>query len=161
MKKKRKNVLLKTMWKTWNVLKLLTFAILKVKILFKYCCYHKNFCCMLFNRWIFTYIQYKIYGNEWKHPSICTLQVAIFLVFLTFWYLQSAFTFILHLLFHGSGLSYELGICIRTGYIVWACGGLPCGEWSDLRLARHAFFLVLQEGEKAIDDRGCRDQNYF
>jgi hypothetical protein len=63
--------------------------------------------------------------------------------------------------FHGPGLRYELGICIRTGYIVWACGGLPCGEWSDLRLARHAFVLGLQEGEKAIADRGYRDYHYF
>ncbi|EFX70022.1 hypothetical protein DAPPUDRAFT_113096 [Daphnia pulex] len=30
--------------------------------------------------------------------------------------------------FHGPGLRYELAICIQTGDIVWAYGGLPCGE---------------------------------
>lgn len=63
--------------------------------------------------------------------------------------------------FHGPGLRYELGICIRTGYIVLACGVLPCGEWSDLRLARHACVLGIREGEKAIADQGYRDHNYF
>ena len=59
--------------------------------------------------------------------------------------------------FHGPGLRYELGMCIRTGDIVWAYGGLPCGEW----LARDAFVLGLRPGEKAIVDQGYRDPNYF
>ena len=41
--------------------------------------------------------------------------------------------------FNGPGLRYEVALCIRTGDIVWVNGGLPCGEWSDLRLARNAF----------------------
>ncbi len=40
--------------------------------------------------------------------------------------------------FNGPGLRYEIGICIRTGDVVWAHGGMPCGEWPDLRLARNA-----------------------
>lgn len=63
--------------------------------------------------------------------------------------------------FHGPGLRYEIGICIRTGDIVWAYGGFPCGEWSDLKLARSTFVLGLREGEKAIADRGYNDLNYF
>ena len=63
--------------------------------------------------------------------------------------------------FHGPGLRYELEICTRTGDIVWAYGGLPCGEWPDLRLARSAFILGLRVGEKAINDRGYNDPNYF
>ncbi|KAK4027025.1 hypothetical protein OUZ56_016043 [Daphnia magna] len=63
--------------------------------------------------------------------------------------------------FHGPGLRYELAICIRTGDIVWAYGGLPCGEWSDLRLARDVFIFGLREGEKAIADRGYNDPNFF
>ncbi len=59
--------------------------------------------------------------------------------------------------FHGPGLRYELAICIRTGDIVWAYCGLPCGEWSDLRLARDVFIFGLREGEKAIADRGYND----
>ena len=63
--------------------------------------------------------------------------------------------------FHGPGLRYEIGICIRTGHVVWAYGGLPCGEWPDLRLARSHFILKLQAGEKAIADRGYNDQNFL
>ena len=63
--------------------------------------------------------------------------------------------------FHGPGIRYEIGICIRTGHVVWAYGGLPCGEWPDLRLARSHFILKLQAGEKAIADRGYNDQNFL
>ena len=63
--------------------------------------------------------------------------------------------------FHGPGLRYEIGICILTGHIVWVHGGLPCGEWSDLRLARDAFIHRLQPHEKALADKGYKDQHYF
>ena len=63
--------------------------------------------------------------------------------------------------FHGPGLRYEIGICIRTGYVVWAYGGFPCGQWPDLNLARDNFIHRLDPGEKALGDRGYRDQNYF
>ena len=63
--------------------------------------------------------------------------------------------------FNGPGLRYEIGLCIRTGDIVWAHGGLPCGQWPDLRLARDAFIGHLQPGEKALADRGYRDCNHF
>jgi hypothetical protein len=60
--------------------------------------------------------------------------------------------------FHGTGLRYEIGLCIRTGEIFWAHGGLPCGAWPDLRLARDAIIHVLDPGERIIADRGYRDQ---
>lgn len=63
--------------------------------------------------------------------------------------------------FNGPGLRYEVGLCIRTGDIVWAHGGLPCGEWPDLRLARNAFISGLQPGEKALADGGYRDNDFF
>ncbi|XP_045034955.1 uncharacterized protein LOC116930552 [Daphnia magna] len=63
--------------------------------------------------------------------------------------------------FRGAGLRYEIGLCIRTGNIVWAHGGYPCGEWPDLRLARDAFIHHLGIGEKALADKGYRDNNYF
>ena len=63
--------------------------------------------------------------------------------------------------FNGPGLRYEIAICIRTGDIVWAHGGVPCGEWPDLRLARNAFIDRLLPGEKAIADGGYRDHHYF
>ena len=63
--------------------------------------------------------------------------------------------------FRGPGLRYEVGLCIRTGHIVWAYGGLPCGEWSDLKLARNVFIHRLLPNEKALADKGYRDQNFF
>ena len=63
--------------------------------------------------------------------------------------------------FHGPGFRYEIGLCIRTGEIVWAHGGLPCGARPDLRLARDAFIHVLDPGERIIADRGYRDQTFF
>jgi len=44
--------------------------------------------------------------------------------------------------FHGPGVRYELAFCIRTGDIVWAYGGVLCGEWADLRLVRDVFIIV-------------------
>ena len=63
--------------------------------------------------------------------------------------------------FNGPGLCSEVGICIRTGDIVWAHGGLPCGEWPDLRLARNAIIAALQPGGKIIADRGYNDPIFF
>ena len=63
--------------------------------------------------------------------------------------------------FRGPGIRYEIGLCIKTGNIVLAHGGYPCGEWSDLRLARDAFINHLEIGEKAVADKGYRDNNYF
>ena len=58
-------------------------------------------------------------------------------------------------------MRYEVGIFIRTGDIVKAHGGLPCGEWPDLRLARNAILEALRPGEKIMADRGYNDPNYF
>ena len=63
--------------------------------------------------------------------------------------------------FNGPGLRYEIGLSIFTGHILWAHGGLPCGEWPDIRLARDAFVDHLQRGENVLADKGYRDQNFF
>ena len=63
--------------------------------------------------------------------------------------------------FHGPGFRYEIGLCIRTGEIVWAHGGLPCGAWPDLRLARDAIIHVLDPGKRIIAGRGYRDQIFL
>jgi hypothetical protein len=58
-------------------------------------------------------------------------------------------------------LRYEVGICIQSGKIVWFNGGVPCGEWPDLRLARNAFTAMLDAGERALADKGYNDRNCF
>lgn len=52
--------------------------------------------------------------------------------------------------FRIAGLRYEIGLNIRTGYMVWVHGGVPCGLFPDLKLARQAFVIMLNEGERAI-----------
>lgn len=47
--------------------------------------------------------------------------------------------------FKGPGIRYEIGISIVEGDIVWAVGGVPCGEWSDLKIAK---FLYVKYAEK-------------
>ena len=63
--------------------------------------------------------------------------------------------------FNGPGLRYEIAIFIRTGDIVWAHGGVPCGEWPDLSLARNGFIDRPLPGEKSTADGGYRDHHYF
>lgn len=63
--------------------------------------------------------------------------------------------------FKGSGLRYEIGLCIKTGEIVWKNGGYPCGDWPDINIAKHLFVHFLEPGEKALADKGYRDNSYF
>lgn len=63
--------------------------------------------------------------------------------------------------FHGPGLRYEIGLCIRTGQIVWVNGGYPCGEYSDLKLAREAYVLAVNRGELTLGDKGYNDRALF
>lgn len=58
-------------------------------------------------------------------------------------------------------MRYEVGLCIRTGHIVWVNGGFPCGEYSDLKLAREAYVLFVDPGEKTFADKGYRDKDFF
>jgi hypothetical protein len=62
---------------------------------------------------------------------------------------------------NGPGVRYEIALCIKSGEIVWAFGGLPCGEYPDLKLARVRFTSELRAGEKAVADRTYRDDTYF
>lgn len=63
--------------------------------------------------------------------------------------------------FKAAGLRYEIGLCLRTGEIVWAHGGYPCGAYPDLRLAREMFVTFLEPGERTMADRGYNDATYF
>lgn len=63
--------------------------------------------------------------------------------------------------FKASGLRYEIGLCIRTGHIVWGNGGYPCGDWPDLKIARQIFVNFLEPNEKSLADKGYNDLKYF
>lgn len=62
--------------------------------------------------------------------------------------------------FKGPGLRYEIGISIHSGDIVWASGGVPCGLYPDIKLAKE-LYVHFAENEVTLADKGYRDQNYF
>jgi hypothetical protein len=62
---------------------------------------------------------------------------------------------------NAAGLRYEIGLNIKAGTIVWVNGGVPCGTWSDLKLARSAYTSAIVRGEMTIADDGYGDSNYF
>ncbi len=63
--------------------------------------------------------------------------------------------------FKGAGIRYEIGLNIKTGDIVWANGGYPCGRWPDLKIARDLLIHKLGTDEKVIADDGYQDKKYF
>lgn len=44
---------------------------------------------------------------------------------------------------------------------MWKNGGYPCGEFPDLKLAREAYVLLVDEGELTMADKGYNDPKYF
>ena len=56
--------------------------------------------------------------------------------------------------FKGSGLRYEVGVCILTGKIVWINGPFECGIWPDIKISRSALMLKLEDGERVKADDG-------
>lgn len=62
---------------------------------------------------------------------------------------------------NGPGVKYEIGLCINSGHIVWVNGGVPCGVWSDLKLAREEYVLQVQPNELTIADDTYKDARYF
>ena len=55
--------------------------------------------------------------------------------------------------FQGAGLRYEVGICIRTGDIVWFNGPYPCGWGPDIKIFNQKLKILLQTFEKVMADR--------
>ena len=56
--------------------------------------------------------------------------------------------------FKRSGLRYEIGLCIKTGWICWVFGGLPCGDWVDVDIFRLALKHELDEHDRVEADDG-------
>lgn len=45
--------------------------------------------------------------------------------------------------------------------MVWVFGGYPCGMYPDLKLTREAFVPSLITGERAMADKGYKDEKHF
>lgn len=54
----------------------------------------------------------------------------------------------------GSGVRYEVGICILTGDIVWIEGPYACGDWPDINIFRRSMIHYLDDGERVEADDG-------
>jgi DDE superfamily endonuclease len=57
---------------------------------------------------------------------------------------------------NSAGVKYEIGICIRTGWIVWFNGPFPAGN-PDICVARIGVVNYLEPQEKILADGGYRD----
>ena len=55
--------------------------------------------------------------------------------------------------FKGNGVKYEVGVCIKTGEIVWIHGPCRCGK-NDIGVAREAFVSFLNDDEMADANGG-------
>lgn len=62
---------------------------------------------------------------------------------------------------NGPGIRYEIGLCVKSGEIVWCHGGYPCCDWPDLKIARDVFIHNLEEDERCWADLGYRDRRFF
>lgn len=62
---------------------------------------------------------------------------------------------------NGPGVRYEVGLCLRTGDIVWINGGVPCGEYPDLKLARDLYLMMIGDGERTVADDGYRSHRFI
>ena len=58
--------------------------------------------------------------------------------------------------FKGAGLRYEIGVCIKTGHIVWYHGPFPCGAFPDIKIFRLKLKTHLHLGERVIADQGYK-----
>ena len=56
--------------------------------------------------------------------------------------------------FRGPGLCYEIGVCIKTGWIVWVNGPFPAGAWLDREIARSGINRHLENNECYVGDGG-------
>ena len=53
-----------------------------------------------------------------------------------------------------STVTYEVGLNIKTGDIVWIHGPLPAGEYNDVKMFRMALKHQLDDNERVEADRG-------
>ncbi len=53
-----------------------------------------------------------------------------------------------------SGVRYEVGVAIQSGFIAWINGPFPCGFWPDITIYRHTLQKWLPPGERCEADDG-------
>lgn len=58
--------------------------------------------------------------------------------------------------FNGSGVRYEVGLCILTGHLVWINGPYEAGRWNDLQIFRNSLMTFLGPNERVEADIGYR-----
>jgi hypothetical protein len=56
--------------------------------------------------------------------------------------------------FKKAGVAYEIGLCIKTGHIIWFAGPLPAGEWNDISIFHLALKHKLDPNEHVAADKG-------
>ena len=56
--------------------------------------------------------------------------------------------------FHGPAVRYELGVSIKTGWIVWVHGPFPAGDFPDLEIFRLGLKDLLGANERVECDQG-------
>lgn len=52
-------------------------------------------------------------------------------------------------------------LCALNGCIVWEYGVFACGKWPDSKFARLTFVSFLDEGKKALADKGYNGSNFL
>lgn len=63
--------------------------------------------------------------------------------------------------FRGAGIRYEIGLNIYNGDIVHAYGGVPCGRYPDLVLARRLYVNLVEDDELTFADKGYNDDHFM
>jgi len=61
--------------------------------------------------------------------------------------------------FNHAALRYKIGVCIKTGWIVWVLGPFAAGAWPDLRISREVLHYELCDQEMYVADGGYKDGN--
>ena len=56
-------------------------------------------------------------------------------------------------------MRYEIGVCIKTGHLVWFHGPFPCGRFADLTIYNLKLKHCLLPGERVIADQGYKGEH--
>ena len=57
-----------------------------------------------------------------------------------------------------AALRYEIGVCLKTGWIVWVNGPFPAGAYPDSKIAAESLIYYLDDNECFVADGGYSRQ---